>query len=61
LQIRKRRAAPQARTSCIIAELLQTDKKELLSLWLADQVIAVLADEKDIAKKTLKIVKKHTK
>jgi hypothetical protein len=35
--------------------------KKKLSLWLAEQVTAVLADEKDIAEKALKIVKTHTK
>jgi transcriptional regulator with XRE-family HTH domain len=43
----------------ILAELLQTDEKELLTLWLADQVIAVVADEKDIADKVMKIAQKN--
>ena len=33
----------------VIAELLQTDKDELLALWLADQVSAVVEDEHKIA------------
>ncbi|GHT58042.1 hypothetical protein AGMMS50239_01740 [Bacteroidia bacterium] len=45
----------------IIAELLQADRKELLTLWLADQVTAVLADEKELSDKVLKIVKENIK
>ena len=45
----------------IIAKLLQTDEKELLTLWLADQVVAVVADEKDIADKILTIAKERIK
>jgi transcriptional regulator with XRE-family HTH domain len=41
----------------IIAELLETDKNELLTLWLAEQVAAVVADEKNIANKVLDIAK----
>jgi transcriptional regulator with XRE-family HTH domain len=41
----------------VIAEFLQADKEELLSLWLADQIIEVVEDEKDIADKVLKIAK----
>jgi len=43
----------------IIAELLETDKDELLTLWLAEQVAAVVADEKEIAEKVLNIVKEN--
>lgn len=39
----------------VIAEVLQTDPEELLALWLADQVTAVVADETNIAKKVLEI------
>jgi transcriptional regulator with XRE-family HTH domain len=39
----------------VIAEILQIDPEELLALWLADQVAAVVADETNIAKKALKI------
>ncbi|MDR1739151.1 MAG: helix-turn-helix domain-containing protein [Bacteroidales bacterium] len=39
----------------IIAEVLQFDPEELLALWLADQVTAVVADETGIARKVLKI------
>jgi transcriptional regulator with XRE-family HTH domain len=41
----------------IIAQILKTDTEELLSLWLADQVTAVVADEKRIAGKVLDIAK----
>lgn len=41
-----------------IANILQTDKEELLALWLADQVPASVANEKAVADKALKIVKK---
>jgi transcriptional regulator with XRE-family HTH domain len=43
----------------IIAEMLQTDEKKLLTLWLADQVTATVADEKDIANMVLKIAKEN--
>jgi transcriptional regulator with XRE-family HTH domain len=45
----------------IIAEFLNTDKDELLSLWLADQVAAVVANEKNIADKVLDIAKENIK
>ena len=44
----------------IIADMLQTDKEELLALWLADQVTVPISDEKAVAEKALKIVKKKT-
>ncbi|MDR1679225.1 MAG: helix-turn-helix domain-containing protein [Prevotellaceae bacterium] len=45
----------------IIAELLNADKNELLTLWLADQVVAVIASEKEIAEEVLNIAKESTK
>ena len=39
----------------IIADILQTDQDDLLSLWLADQVYSVVKDEKN-ADKALNIV-----
>ena len=45
----------------IIAELLQADYEELLKFWLADQVAAVVADEKEIADKVLKIAQQTVK
>jgi transcriptional regulator with XRE-family HTH domain len=42
-----------------LAELLYADSKELLVLWLADQVIAVVKDEREIADKVSGIVKQN--
>jgi transcriptional regulator with XRE-family HTH domain len=39
----------------VIAELLRIDEKELITLWLADQVAAVVADEEELANKALNI------
>jgi hypothetical protein len=41
----------------VIAKLLETDKEELLALWLADQVSAVVEDEQKVADKALDIAK----
>jgi transcriptional regulator with XRE-family HTH domain len=43
----------------IIAEILQADEKELLTLWLADQVVVVVEDEQKVAGKALDIAKKR--
>lgn len=40
----------------IISQILQIDSEDLLSLWLADKVVAVVADEARIAKTVLKLV-----
>jgi len=48
---------PKREKVTIIAELLQTDEKELLSLWLADQVYSVVKEEEQ-ADKALNIVMK---
>jgi len=45
----------------VIAELLEADKVELLTLWLAEQVAAVVANEKEIADKVLTIAKENIK
>jgi DNA-binding XRE family transcriptional regulator len=45
----------------IISELLQGDREELLTLWLADQVTAMVADEKELSDKVLNIAKKNLK
>ena len=45
----------------IIAKLLKADKAELLTLWLAEQVAAVVVDEKEIADKVLTIAKENIK
>ncbi len=42
-----------------LAELLQTDQDDLLSLWLADQVIEVVANEKKIVDKALDIAQQN--
>jgi transcriptional regulator with XRE-family HTH domain len=52
---------PKREQVVIIAQLLQTDEKELLSLWLADQIFAVVAGEKDIAEKALDLAKQNIK
>ncbi len=52
---------PKREQVVIIAKLLQTDEKELLSFWLADQVNAVVAGEKEIAEKVLDIAKQNIK
>ena len=41
----------------IIAEILQTNSEELLTLWLADQVVTVMKEDKEISDKVLSIVK----
>ncbi|MDR3046372.1 MAG: helix-turn-helix domain-containing protein, partial [Bacteroidales bacterium] len=43
----------------IIAELLQIDENTLVSLWLADKIIAAIGEEKELAGKALKIVKER--
>jgi len=44
----------------LIAEILKTDTKELLALWLADQVTAVVVEsDKEISDKVLRIAKKN--
>jgi DNA-binding XRE family transcriptional regulator len=46
----------------IIASVLKADPEELLALWLADQVIAVIEDgNKDLSTKALDMVKKNLK
>jgi len=42
----------------LIANLLKVDEKELLALWLADQVTAVVESDKEISDKVLRIAKK---
>jgi transcriptional regulator with XRE-family HTH domain len=43
----------------IIAELLQGDREELLTLWLADQVAAMVADEKELSDTVLNIAREN--
>lgn len=44
-----------------LAELFHVDPKELLTLWLADKVIEVVADERELADEVLNIVQKQIK
>jgi len=60
-KIEKGERRVKAEQVVIIADLLKTDKDELLALWLADQVTAVVTDEKKVANKALKIAKKNIK
>lgn len=41
-----------------IAKILESDEQELLKLWLADQVSAILDEEKDIANEVIDIAKR---
>jgi hypothetical protein len=43
----------------ILADLLKTDPTELLTLWVADQVVIAVADEKEFANKALDIAKEY--
>lgn len=45
----------------IITELLKANKDELLTLWLAEQIMKVIEDEKELASKALNVVIKHIK
>ena len=60
-KIEKSERRVKAEQVVIIADLLKTDKDELLALWLADQVTAVVADEKKVADKALNIAKQNIK
>ena len=43
----------------IIAEILQINPEELLALWLADQVTAVIEDDKKLSNQVLSIAKQN--
>lgn len=43
-----------------IAKLLSTDENELLTLWLANKIMEVLKDEKELAGKALEIAKENS-
>jgi transcriptional regulator with XRE-family HTH domain len=43
----------------ILADLLQADKEELLTLWLADQIIEIVEDEQELAGKALNAAKQN--
>jgi transcriptional regulator with XRE-family HTH domain len=52
---------PRREQVVVLAELLKTDKDELLAFWLADQVMAVVEDEQKVADKALDIAKNIVK
>lgn len=53
---------PAKRTQVVaLAQLLSTNETELLTLWLADKVLDILNDEKELAEKTLDVVLMETK
>ncbi|MDR1585795.1 MAG: helix-turn-helix domain-containing protein [Prevotellaceae bacterium] len=60
-KIEKGERRAKAEQVVIIADLLETDKDELLALWLADQVSAVVEDEHKVADKALSIAKQNIK
>jgi len=45
----------------IIAEILQMNEKELLTLWLADKIVEVIENEKETATQALKIAQQVIK
>jgi transcriptional regulator with XRE-family HTH domain len=45
----------------ILAELLQADRDELLTLWLANRIIEAIEDEKELAGKALIVAHKYVK
>lgn len=45
----------------LIAKLLNTDEKELLTLWLADQIFSLIEDKKELATNALSIILKNLK
>jgi transcriptional regulator with XRE-family HTH domain len=45
----------------IIAKLLQTEENMLVTLWLADKIIAAIGNEKEVADKAFKIAQIHIK
>jgi len=44
-----------------IAKILKYNETELLTLWLADQIIEVIEDEKELAGKALIVAQKYIK
>lgn len=58
-KIEKCERQAKAEQVVLIADLLQTDKAELLALWLADQVAKVVKDVQKVADKALSIAKKE--
>lgn len=60
-KIEKGERRVKAEQIVIIAELLKTDKDELLALWLADIIIAAIGEKKELAGKALDIVQNNSK
>ncbi|MDR1985196.1 MAG: helix-turn-helix domain-containing protein [Prevotellaceae bacterium] len=58
-KIEKGERRVKAEQVVVIADLLQTDKNDLLALWLADQVTDVVEDEHKVADKALEIAKEN--
>ncbi|MGI6411337.1 MAG: helix-turn-helix domain-containing protein [Bacteroidales bacterium] len=58
-KIEKGERRAKAEQVVVIADLLQTNKDELLALWLADQVAEVVDNEQKVADKALNIAKKE--
>ena len=58
-KIEKGERRVKAEQVVIIANLLETDKDELLALWLADQVTAVVEDKQKVADKAMSIAKQN--
>lgn len=58
-KIEKGERRAKAEQVVVIADLLQTDKDELLALWLADQVAEVVENKQKVADKALRIAKKE--
>ena len=44
-----------------LAKFLSIDETELLSLWLADKVLEVLENEKELTEKVLEITRENTR
>jgi transcriptional regulator with XRE-family HTH domain len=42
----------------IIARLLKTDENTLITLWLADEIIIAIGEDKEFARKAFKVVEK---
>lgn len=56
-KIEKGNYSPKREQVIALASILNTDTKELLTLWLADQIKEITEPEKDIAQDAMEIVK----
>jgi HTH-type transcriptional regulator, competence development regulator len=52
---------PNREQAIRIAEVLNADKNELLTLWLADKVTYAISEEISLAEEALEIVKRYVK